>query len=75
MTHSDGPWNVAREGLAPDVNSDREITLNLIRDYFESEYSRNAPPGFELDSVRRSEQQFAEGHSIALEQVAERLGL
>lgn len=36
MTHNEAPWREARQGLAGDASSNREITIEAMREFFAS---------------------------------------
>lgn len=40
-THAEGPWRDARVGLEPQAASDREISLESLRAYFESQLGKS----------------------------------
>ena len=34
LTHSEGPWQIARQGLEPHISSENEITFESMRNYY-----------------------------------------
>src|SRR5580698_3002223 len=55
MTHREAPWMSARKGLKDDARSTAEITKASMREFFVSQYRREAIPGLELEKIRKAE--------------------
>jgi uncharacterized phage-associated protein len=41
LTHSEKPWSEQREGMAPYVYSDKEMSLSTMYHYYKERYDRN----------------------------------
>lgn len=41
LTHSEKPWSVQREGMAPYEYSDKEISISTMYHYYKDRYDRN----------------------------------
>src|SRR5207244_1741864 len=54
MSHGEGPWKEARCGLAPDALSDREITHDAMRSWFEPKTAEQIVYGLPVEEAYRA---------------------
>lgn len=68
LSHETEPWREAREGLDADTPSNRPISNERLRTYFESIAEEHAQAhGFTLESLRNAERELREGRGTRLE--------
>ncbi len=74
MTHNERPWKETRGGLSESMKCDRQISRDLLRDFFQEEYRRGALPGLELGTIQQSEAEAAAGKTVSFDEVFANLG-
>ncbi len=65
-THDERPW---AETFRPDSDGrcSNEIPLELMRTFFEGKYRQHQRPGFELETLRRAEEELQLGRVVPFE--------
>jgi uncharacterized phage-associated protein len=74
MTHSERPYLETRKGLDQSAPSDRPISRDIMREFFEAQYGRRALPGLELETLKRSQAEADAGQTVSFDEVFANLG-